>query len=229
MTLYYNAGMRILVVEDEQKLNFSIKKGLQQKGYAVDSAFDGQEGEMFAENEDYDLIILDILLPKKDGYTLCRDLRSYGVHAPILFLTAKDSTEEKIEGLDAGGDDYIVKPFEFAELVARIRALLRRPKETLPTVLQSGDLSLDTTQQKVMLGKKEIVLTLREFQLLEYFLRNKNKVLSRGEIFDHVWDMTNDAFSNSVDVHVKNLRKKLKGDYAKHIETVRGIGYRFTQ
>lgn len=221
--------MRILLVEDEQKLNFSIKKGLQQKGYAVDSAFDGQEGEMFAENEDYDLIILDVLLPKKDGYTVCRNVRSYGIHAPILFLTAKDSIEEKIEGLDAGGDDYIVKPFEFSELVARIRALLRRPKETLPTILLSGDLSLDTTQQKVMLGEKEIVLTLREFQLLEYFLRNKNKVLSRGEILDHVWDMTNDAFSNSVDVHVKNLRKKLKGDYAKHIETVRGIGYRFTE
>ena len=221
--------MRILVVEDEQKLNFSIKKGLQQKGYAVDSAFDGQEGEMFAENEDYDLIILDVLLPKKDGYTVCRDLRAFGIPAPILFLTAKDSTEEKIAGLDAGGDDYIVKPFAFAELVARIRALLRRPKETLPTVLKNGELSLDTTQQKVMLGKKEIVLTLREFQLLEYFLRNKNKVLSRGEILDHVWDMSSDAFSNSVDVHVKNLRRKLKGDYAKHIETVRGIGYRFRQ
>lgn len=227
MALRYNATMRILLVEDEQKLNFAIKKGLEQKGYAVDSAFDGDEGELFAENEEYDLIILDVLLPKKDGYTVCKNIRSFGVSSPILFLTAKDTLDEKVQGLDAGGDDYLVKPFAFAELVARIRALLRRPKNTIPTVLRSGNLSLDSAQQKVRLGGKEVVLTLREYQLLEYFLRNKNRVLSRGEILDHVWDMSSDAFSNSVDVHVKNLRKKLKGEYAKHIQTVRGIGYRF--
>lgn len=221
--------MRILLVEDEPKLNASIKKGLQQKGYAVDNAFDGEEGQMFAESEDYDLIILDILMPKRDGLEVCKNLRAQGILTPVLFLTAKDALEEKVEGLDVGADDYLVKPFEFAELLARIRALLRRPRVALSVMLQVGNLVLDTQAQLVTVDGKRIDLTLREFHLLEYLLRNKNKILSREEILEHVWDMNFDSFSNTVDVHVKNIRKKLKGEYATHLETVRGVGYRFTQ
>ncbi|MCL4338314.1 response regulator transcription factor [Patescibacteria group bacterium] len=218
--------MRILVIEDEAKLNLVIKKGLQQKGYAVDSAFNGKEGELFAENDSYDLIVLDVMLPEKDGLTLCKSLRSNGIHTPVLFLTAKDTLEDKIAGLDSGGDDYIIKPFEFSELLARVRALLRRPRETLPPVLKSGNLVLDTRTQTVKIDGKEIKLTLREFRLLEYLLRNKNIALEREQILDHVWDMSYDSFSNAVDVHIKNLRKKLKSEYAKKLETVRGIGYK---
>ncbi|MCL4360595.1 response regulator transcription factor [Patescibacteria group bacterium] len=220
--------MRLLLVEDEAKLNFSIKKGLEQKGYAVDSAFDGEEGELFAKNQDYDLVILDILLPKKDGLTVCTDLRHAGVHVPILFLTAKDALEDKVVGLDSGADDYLIKPFAFTELLARVRALLRRPKTVLPAVLKSHELTLDTAAQTVQIGRSEVSLTRREFQLLEYFLRNKNTVLTREQILDHVWDMAADTFSNTVDAHVKNLRKKLKGAYAGYLQTVRGMGYRYT-
>ncbi len=217
------------MVEDEQKLNFAIKKGLEQKGYAVDSAFDGEEGEMFAENQDYDLIILDILLPKRDGLTVCKNLRQHKIHAPIIFLTARDTLEDKIAGLDTGADDYIVKPFEFPELLARIRALLRRPQAAIPVVLKSGDLVLDTKTQVVKVKGRVIVLTLTEFRILEYFLRNKNRVIGREEIIDHIWDMSFDSFSNTVDVHIKNLRKKLKGENAEKMETVRGLGYRFKE
>ena len=219
--------MRILLVEDEPKLNLSIKKGLEQKGYAVDSAFDGEKGQMFAENEEYDLIILDILMPKKDGLTVCRTLRQQGIHSPILFLTAKDTLDDKISGLDSGADDYIVKPFEFSEFLARIRALLRRPQHVLPTLLKSGNLILDTQTHMVKIDNEKIDLTLLEFRLLEYFMRNANNVLTREDILSHVWDAAFDSFSNTVDVHVKNLRKKLKGGYDEKLETVRGVGYRF--
>lgn len=221
--------MRLLVVEDEPKLNFLIKKGLQQKGYAVDSAFDGVEGQLFAENEVYDLIILDILLPKNDGIAVCKNLRTMGITVPIIFLTAKDALEDKVLGLDSGADDYLVKPFEFTELLARIRALLRRPKASLPVLLVSGALTLDTGAQTAKINDRKVPLTKREFRLLEYLLRNKNKVLTREQILDHVWDMSSDAFSNTVDAHIKNLRRKLKGEYAKRLETVRGVGYKFTE
>ncbi len=221
--------MRLLVVEDEPKLNFLIKKGLQQKGYAVDSAFDGVEGQLFAENEVYDLIILDILLPKNDGMAVCKNLRTLGITVPIIFLTAKDALEDKVLGLDSGADDYLVKPFEFTELLARIRALLRRPKASLPVLLASGALTLDTGAQTAKINDRKVPLTKREFRLLEYLLRNKNKVLTREQILDHVWDMSSDAYSNTVDAHVKNLRRKLKGEYAKRLETVRGVGYKFTE
>lgn len=221
--------MRILLVEDEVKLNQSIKKGLEQKGYAVDSAYDGEQGELLAESENYDLIILDILMPKKDGLTVCRNLRSHGIHAPIIFLTAKDSLTDKITGLDSGADDYLVKPFEFTELLARIRALLRRPKTALPVVLSVKDLTLDMEKHSLKIKNREIKVTLRELHLLEYLLRNKNKVVTREELLEHVWDVNFDSFSNTVDVHIKNLRKKMKGEYAEKLETIRGLGYRFTE
>lgn len=221
--------MRLLVVEDEAKLNQSIKKGLEQKGYAVDSAYDGEQGEILAENETYDLIILDILMPKKDGLSVCRDLRAHGVHAPIIFLTAKDSLSDKITGLDSGADDYLIKPFEFFELLARIRALLRRPKTALPVVLSIKGLVLDMGKHVLKIDNREVKLTLRELRLLEYFMRNKNTVVTREELLEHVWDVNFDSFSNTVDVHIKNLRKKLKGEYAEKLETIRGLGYKLAE
>jgi DNA-binding response OmpR family regulator len=221
----YNTFMRILLVEDEPKLNQSLKAGLTHKGFAVDSALDGTQGQDLAESETYDLIILDVLLPSLDGYQVCRNLRSEGISTPILFLTAKDSLEEKVMGLEAGGDDYLVKPFEFKELVARIRALLRRPRSVLPGVLEQGALRLDPAKQEVLLDQAVIPMTLREFQLLEYFMRNVTRVLTRDELLDHVWDREGYTLSNTVDVHIKNLRQKL-GKYGKHLETVRGVGYR---
>ncbi len=219
----------MLLVEDEPKLNLSIKKGLEQQGYAVDNVFDGTEAELLATSEDYDLIILDVLLPGQDGYAVCRKVRDFGIETPILFLTAKDALEDKVNGLNLGADDYLVKPFAFEELSARIRALLRRPKKAIPELLASGNLVLNTLTHQVTLREKEITLTLKEFQLLEYLLRNKNQVITREQLVSHVWDQHFDSFSNIIDAHIKNLRKKLKGDYAKKLETVRGVGYTFRE
>ncbi|KKR86722.1 MAG: Response regulator receiver domain protein (CheY-like) [Candidatus Uhrbacteria bacterium GW2011_GWF2_41_16] len=220
--------MKLLVVEDEPKLNKGLVQGLQSRGYAVDFAFDGEEGERLARVNHYDLILLDVMIPKKDGLEVCRTLRAHGVQTPILFLTARDAVEDKIRGLDMGGDDYLVKPFSFDELVARMRTLLRRPPLSASDVLELGGLRLDTRSQKVMIDGKEIYLTLREYGLLEYFLRNKEIVVTREDILTHVWDRFFDSFSNVVDVHLKNLRKKLPKIYAKRIQTVWGKGYRIT-
>jgi DNA-binding response OmpR family regulator len=220
--------MKLLVVEDEPKLNKALVQGLQQRGYAVDSAMDGEEGERLARLNGYDAIVLDIMLPKKDGLTICKDLRAQRVLTPILFLTAKDQTEEKVEGLDMGADDYLVKPFSFEELNARIRSVLRRPALTQADTLTFNGLHLDTRSQKVTIDQKEIELTLREYGLLEYFLRNIGKVITRQDILDHVWDQFFDSFSNVVDVHIKNLRKKLPSLYAKRIKTIWGKGYRLS-
>ena len=224
----YNSGMRILIVEDEPKLNKGLAQGLQIRGYAVDTAFDGEVGENLARMNTYDIMILDVMLPKRDGFTVCRNLRKAGIVTPILFLTAKDSVEDKVEGLDFGADDYLIKPFSFEELVARLRTLLRRPKHTIPDVLELDALRLDTRTQKVTLDKQELNLTLREYGLLEYLLRNIGAVITRDDILEHVWDRFHDSFSNVVDVHLKNLRKKLPTNYAKRIETVWGKGYRIT-
>lgn len=218
--------MKILIVEDEIKLNKGLARGLQNIGYAVDSAFDGEEGEKMAKWNDYALIILDIMMPKRTGIEVCQNLRSAGKTVPILMLTAKDSTTDKVAGLDIGADDYLVKPFAFEELAARIRTLLRRPALTATDILTLDDLTLDTRTQKVVLNKKEISLTLREYGLLEYFMRNYGTVLTRVDLLEHVWDRNYDSLSNVVDVHLKNLRKKLPKNYAKRIETVWGKGYR---
>jgi len=218
--------MKILVVEDEPKLNKGLVLGLQNRGYAVDFAFDGVEGETMARMNEYDLIVLDIMMPNRDGLEVCRNLRAANIETPILFLTAKDTVEEKIAGLDVGADDYLIKPFSFGELAARVRTLLRRPPLAATDILELDGLSLDTRTQRLTIEGKEVNLTLREFGLLEYLLRNKGTVITREDILDHVWDRFFDSFSNVVDVHLKNLRKKLPGTYAKRIETVWGKGYR---
>ncbi len=218
--------MRILVVEDEPKLNKGIVKGLKARGYAVDFAFEGQAGENLARKNPYDLILLDIMMPRRDGLTVCRNLRKDCITTPILFLTAKDAIEDKVTGLDEGADDYLVKPFSFEELTARIRSLLRRPNEMVADTLILDDLKLDIQAQRLTCNDTEISLTTREYALLEYLLRNCDKVITREDILDHVWDNFYDSLSNVVDVHLKNLRKKLPNDYAKRIQTIRGKGYR---
>lgn len=221
--------MRILIIEDQVKLATSIKKGLEHIGYAVDMAHDGATGlrRIQASPENFDLIILDIMLPELDGLSLCKKIRSEYIMTPVLMLTAKDTLDDKIDGLDTGADDYLVKPFEFDELTARMRALLRRPKVSLETNLSGAGISLDTVSHKVEKKGKDIKLTVKEFAILEYFLRNKNKVLNRYQIINHVWDFEYDTFSNIVDVHIKNLRKKLQGKNEDIFETIHGVGYRF--
>lgn len=218
--------MKILVIEDEPKLNNVITQSLVRRSYAVDQALDGEQGEKLAKINQYDLILLDRMLPKRDGMEVCKNLREAGIKTPILMLTAKDTVNDKIDGLDIGADDYLVKPFAFDELFARIRALLRRPTETLDNSLELDGLVVDTKAQRVFLNKKEISLTLREYSLLEYFMRNIGAVVTRQDILEHVWNQFQDPFSNVVDVHLKNLRKKLPKNYANRIKTVWGRGYR---
>lgn len=218
--------MKLLVVEDEPKLNASLAEGLTRRGYTVDFAFDGEEGERLARTNGYDLIVLDVMLPKRDGRDVCRNLRAAGVESPVLFLTARDTVEDKVAGLDLGADDYLAKPFSFDELAARIRTLLRRAPITAGDVLELDGLRLDTRTQDVTVNGRRVELTLREYGLLEYFLRNVGTVVTREDILSHVWDRFFDSFSNVVDVHLKNLRKKLPKDYAKRIQTVWGKGYK---
>lgn len=218
--------MKILVVEDEPKLNKGLVQGLRRLGYAVDFAHDGEEGERLARSNGYDLVILDVMLPKKDGVSVCQRLRAEGRQMPVIFLTARDATAEKIIGLDAGADDYLVKPFSFDELAARIRTLLRRPTALLSDALELDGLRLDTRAQRLTVNNREIELTLREYGLLEYLLRNTGMVVTQQDILDHVWDRFFDSFSNVVSVHIKNLRKKLPEPYAKRIKTIWGKGYR---
>jgi DNA-binding response OmpR family regulator len=221
--------MKILLTEDNEKLAKSVKKGLEQEGYAVDIVGNGEvaEKQMLLHREEYDLMILDIMLPGKDGISVCMALRDQGITVPIIMLTAKDTTDDKIKGLDAGADDYLIKPFSFDELVARIRALLRRPKAALPVVLEVRGVSLNVATKQVSVDGEPISLTLREFAILEYLLRHPNQVLTREQILSHVWDFSFDGMSNVVDVHIKNLRRKLQ-HYEKNLETLRGMGYRFT-
>ncbi len=222
--------MKILLVEDNQKLAESIKKGLEQESYIVDCLFDGgvAERRIFAHPQDYDLVILDIMLPGKNGLEVCKVWREKNITVPILMLTAKDTTSDKVLGLDAGGDDYLIKPFAFEELLARIRALLRRPNNQLPNLLSVGDITLNSASKQIMLAGKQLPLTLREFNILEYFLRHPNQVLTREQILAHVWEFAFGSYSNVVDVHIKNLRKKLGLNYGQHLQTLRGLGYRFT-
>ncbi len=222
--------MRLLIIEDNKKLATSLKKGLEQEGFAVDFILDGKEGfqRILQCKEDYDLIILDLMLPSKDGIAICQEVRQQKIAIPILMLTAKDTTENKIAGLNTGADDYLVKPFSFDELVARIKVLLRRPKEVFLAEIKVRDLILNSTTRKIFHGKKEILLTLKEFSLLEYLMRNPNQVFTREQLLDHAWDHSFDSFSNVVDVHMKNLRKKINDNKnEKILETIRGVGYRF--
>jgi len=222
--------MRILVVEDEKRLAEVIKKGLVEEGYSVDVAYDGAEGQYMAENASYDLVILDIMLPKKDGVTICQELRTRGINIPILMLTAKDSVEDRVKGLDSGADDYLVKPFAFSELVARVRALLRREALSKASKLQVGDLVMDTLTREVWRGDKKIELTTKEYALLEYFMRHPNMVVTRTMLMEKVWDYDFEGLSNVIDVYIRRLRLKLDEEGAESIiETVRGAGYRLRE
>lgn len=218
--------MRILVVEDERKVASFIKKGLEEEGYAVDVAADGEEGLAMALTRVHDLIILDVRLPKMDGLRVLQALRHDSMTAPVLLLTVRATIEDKVLGLDAGADDYLTKPFAFQELVARVRALLRRRMEAEPTVLRIGDLTLDPARRTVMRGGDKIDLTPREFALLDYFMRNPGRVLTRTMIAEHVWDYSFDTSTNVIDVYVNYLRKKVDaGREPKLLHTMRGVGY----
>jgi DNA-binding response OmpR family regulator len=220
--------MRVLVVEDEAKIARFISKGLQEEGYAVDIASDGEEAMSCAMSTTYDLILLDLMLPKLDGITVCRQLRDLNMAVSILVLTAMDSVKDRVVGLDAGADDYLVKPFDFEELLARIRALLRRPSALIPNQLQVDDLVLDLLSHKVERKGMTIELTSKEFSLLEYLMRNKGRALSRSEIREHAWgdESDGDHETNIVDVYISYLREKVDGGHVKQlIRTVRGVGY----
>lgn len=218
--------MKILVVEDEKKVAGFIKRGLEEEQYEVTVAHDGAEGAKLAVEGDYNLIVLDVMLPKKDGLTIVKEMREAGKRTPVLMLTAKTTTEDIVSGLDAGSDDYLTKPFAFAELTARVRALLRREGQDRGAEITFADLRLDPVSHKVWRSGKEIDLTAKEYGLLEYLMRNPNTVLSRAMIADHVWDYAFDSFTNIIDVYVNYLRKKVDKDYpVKLIHTVRGQGY----
>lgn len=222
--------MRILVVEDEHKIANAIKRGLEQESYAVDVCYDADDGLSSALAEDYDVIILDRMLPgSMDGVGVCRAIREEANHTPILFLTAKDQIRDRVAGLDAGADDYLVKPFAFEELLARVRALLRRPHTTESTVLRIDDLVLDPAQFAVERAGKTINLSRREFALLEYLMRNQNRVLSKETIMNHVWDFDADILPNTVEVYMGYLRNKIEKPFKGRqlIHTQRGFGYVF--
>ncbi|MEY4747123.1 MAG: hypothetical protein RLZZ416_172 [Candidatus Parcubacteria bacterium] len=221
--------MKILLVEDEQKLADALKRGLEHQGYTVDIVADGKKAftRISLHRSDYDVVILDLMLPSMDGLEIAKKVREQNVTVPILVLTARAETDTKVQLLLAGADDYLVKPFSFAELNARLQALLRRPSEVLPESLMIGDIELNPSQRRATRDGKEIPLTLKEFGLLEYFMRHPGQVVNREDLLNHLWDFNYVGFSNVVDVHVKNLRKKLDDtDGGRILETVRGIGYR---
>lgn len=221
--------MKILIIEDNEKLAQMLKTALVREGFSADYLTDGAAGESRAliHNENYGLIILDLMLPGRSGEEICKKIREKGISTPILVLTAKSETKDKIFLFNLGADDYLVKPFSLEELIARIRAISRRPKKTEPKELRTGDLCVNLSTKKVFLKKKEIKLTLTEFRLLEYFMNNIGEPITRDQLLDSIWDFNFESFSNVVDVHVKNLRKKIEcnGKY-KFLETVRGVGYR---
>jgi heavy metal response regulator len=218
--------MRILVVEDEKKVASFLKKGLEEEYYAVDCAYDGEEALYMVEANDYDLMILDIMLPKIDGLEVLKGVRDKKVPLPVLMLTAKDSVEDVVKGLDAGGDDYLTKPFAFAELLARVRALLRRKEREPAGELQVADLVLDPVTHAVSRGSREIELTAKEYALLEYLMRQVNRVVTRTMISEHVWDYHFDPMTNVIDVYVNHLRNKIDLNSSQRlIHTIRGVGY----
>lgn len=218
--------MKILVVEDEQKMRRAIRKGLEHEGYAVDVAEDAEGALSFGTEYDYDAIVLDVMLPGADGFEICRDLRARERWAPILMLTARDAVDDKIRGLDAGADDYLPKPFDFGELTARLRALIRRGPVERPAVLEVADLTLDPAAHEVRVGTEKVVLSSREFALLEFLMRHAGEAVTRTQLLEHVWDVNYGGLSNVVDVYVGYLRRKLGEAGAEtRIRTLRGVGY----
>jgi DNA-binding response OmpR family regulator len=221
--------MNLLIVDDDKEIIDFLKPSLKAEGFVIDTADNGDKGLYKAQINKYDLIILDNVLPQKTGLQVCSEIRNEGNNVPILILSAKSETETKAEFLNSGADDYVVKPFSLTELSARIKALLRRPKNIEHNIFQVNDLMLDTDSHTVMLGKKEVRLTMKEFSLLEYFMKNKNRVLSRGEILEHVWGSDADIFTNTIETHVVNLRRKIGQTTKKEfICTIPGMGYKFT-
>jgi two-component system OmpR family response regulator len=217
----------VLVVEDEVKMAALVRRGLEREGYAVDLAADGPEALWSARERDYDAIVLDAMIPEPDGYAVCRTLRDEGRWAPVLILTARDSVEDRVSGLDAGADDYLTKPFAFEELFARLRALTRRGPVERPIVLRIGDLMLDPVTRVVRRGDADISLSAKEFALLEFLMRHPGEVLTRTRIIEHVWDFAYEGGSNVVDVYIRYLREKVDRPFDRSdIETVRGVGYR---
>ena len=218
--------MRILVVEDEDKIAGLIRRGLREEGYAVDIAKDGIEGEFLASTNDYDVIIMDVMLPKKDGISLCASLRVKRIATPVIMVTAKDAVSDKVKGLDSGADDYLTKPFAFEELLARIRSLLRKRDNNSAVRLRVGALEMDIISHKVSREGKDIVLTSKEYALLEYLMRNAGSVITRTMIAEHVWDINFDTDTNVIDVYINYLRRKIDDGFKNNlIQTVRGRGY----
>lgn len=221
--------MKILIIEDEEDLAKLIKKSLESEGYAVDYLTDGESGQnrILLHHKDYDLIVLDLMLPLRSGKEICHNMREMNIHTPVLVLTAKCDSVSKVSLLDIGADDYMSKPFELNELFARIRALTRRPKVSLPVELKVSDLVLSPSDKKVFRNKKDLNLTLKEFRLLEYFMRRPNQVIERVDLVDNIWDFDQNSFSNSVDVYINRLRNKIdNGRKNKLIQTIRGVGYK---
>lgn len=221
--------MRVLIVEDDRRIAEFIRKGLEEEGHAVDVAHDGDEALDWPAVVDFDAIVLDVMLPRRDGIEVCRTLRTRGTRTPILMLTARDTIEDRVAGLDSGADDYLVKPFAFAELLARLRALLRREPVLLGTTLEVADLTLDTATRQVWRAGQQVTLTNKEFALLEYLMRHPNQVLTRTMIAEHVWNFDFDTGTNVIDVHIRYLRRKIDDPHVlKLIQTVRGAGYRIS-
>jgi two-component system, OmpR family, response regulator len=222
--------MRMLVVEDDARMAELLRRGLQEEGYAVDVATTGEEGVWLGTENEYDAVVLDVMLPDGDGFEVCRRLRQADRWAPVMMLTARDAVPDRVAGLDAGADDYLTKPFSFQELFARVRALVRRGAGERPAVLEVGDLRLDPATRRVHRGDEELSLTAKEAALLEYFLRHPGEVLTRAQIIEHVWDFAYDGGSNVVDVYVRYLREKVDRPFGRRsIETVRGAGYRLRE
>jgi two-component system OmpR family response regulator len=219
--------MRVLVVEDEPKMATLVSRGLREEGHAADIAARGEDALWMANAARYDAIVLDVMLPGLDGFATCRQLREQGVWAPVLMLTARDAVRDRVDGLDAGADDYLLKPFSFAELLARLRALVRRAPAERPTLLEAGDLHLDPAAWRVWRGETELELSAKEFALLELLLRRRGEALSRGQLLEGAWELGFESRSNLVDVYIRYLRDKIDRPFGRHsIETVRGVGYR---
>ncbi|RRD39896.1 DNA-binding response regulator [Leptotrichia sp. OH3620_COT-345] len=218
--------MKILLVEDEKDLNNIITKYLKKNNYSVDSVFDGEEALEFLTYSEYDLIVLDIMLPKMSGFEVVKKLRNINNGTPVLMLTARDSGEDKVKGLDSGADDYLVKPFDFNELLARIRAVVRRKYGNISNIITIGDIELDISKKKILKAGKEVELTGKEYEVFEYLIQSKNRILSREQIKEHVWDYGYEGESNIIDVLIKNIRKKIDTENGKSvIQTKRGLGY----